>query len=58
MTTKSPAAVSLGRRGGKAGTGKAKVRGDSDYYKRISAKAAAARKAKRTTDSAAVKGKK
>ena len=28
-------------------TGKAKVRGDANYYKRISAKAAKARKAKR-----------
>jgi protein-arginine kinase activator protein McsA len=43
---KDPAAVSLGRRGGKAGTGDSKVRGDAAYYKRISKKAAAARKAK------------
>jgi hypothetical protein len=35
-----------GAKGGKA-TGKSKVRGDTDYYKRISKKAAAARKAKR-----------
>ena len=46
MSQKDPAAVSLGTRGGKAGTGKAKVRGDSDYYKRISKKAAKARKRK------------
>lgn len=35
----------IGRRGGQT-KGKSKVRGDSDYYKRISAKAAQARKAK------------
>jgi hypothetical protein len=40
----------IGRRGGQA-KGKAKVRGDSEYYKRISAKAAKARKAKRASDS-------
>lgn len=37
--------ASIGAKGGKA-KGKSKVRGDSDYYKRISQKAAAARKAK------------
>jgi hypothetical protein len=37
--------ASIGSKGGKA-TGKAKVRGDTDYYKRISAKAAQARKDK------------
>jgi hypothetical protein len=37
--------ASIGSKGGKA-TGKSKVRGDADYYKRISAKAAKARKAK------------
>jgi hypothetical protein len=42
--------ASIGSKGGKA-TGKAKVRGDTDYYKAISKKAAAARKAKRVTDS-------
>jgi hypothetical protein len=42
--------ASIGSKGGKA-TGKAKVRGDADYYKRISKKAAAARKAKRASDS-------
>jgi hypothetical protein len=36
--------ASIGSKGGKA-TGKSKVRGDTDYYKRISAKAAKARKA-------------
>lgn len=37
----------LGKKGGET-TGKSKVRGDSDYYKRISAKAAKARKAKKS----------
>jgi hypothetical protein len=37
----------IGSKGGRSGTGGAKVRGDTDYYKRISKKAAAARKAKR-----------
>lgn len=32
------AAVSLGRKGGKAGTGEAKRRGDSAYYKALRAK--------------------
>jgi hypothetical protein len=41
----------IGSKGGRSGTGKAKVRGDADYYKRISAKAAKARKAKRAADS-------
>jgi hypothetical protein len=35
----------IGTKGGKAGTGKAKVRGDRAYYERISAMAAKARKA-------------
>lgn len=35
----------IGRMGGRAGTGKAKVRGDRAYYERISAMAAKARKA-------------
>jgi hypothetical protein len=39
-----------GSKGGKA-AGQSKVRGDTDYYKRISKKAAAARKAKRNADS-------
>ena len=47
MSKKDPAAVSLGRRGGKAGTGSSKVRGDADYYRKISKKAAAARKRKK-----------
>ena len=38
--------ASIGSKGGKA-KGKSKVRGDTDYYKRISQKAAEARKAKR-----------
>lgn len=33
---KDPAAVALGRRGGKAGTGKSKVRGGPEYYREIS----------------------
>ena len=37
----------LGNKGGEA-KGKSKVRGDSEYYKRISAKAAKARKAKKS----------
>jgi hypothetical protein len=37
--------ASIGSKGGKA-TGKAKVRGDTDYYRAISAKAAQARKEK------------
>ena len=44
---KNPAAVSLGRLGGKAGKGESKKRGDSEYYRTISQKAAKARKAKR-----------
>ena len=42
--------ASIGSKGGKT-TGQSKVRGDTDYYKRISQKAAAARKAKRNADS-------
>ena len=38
--------ASLGKKGGEAGTGKSKVRGSAEYYKRISAEAAKARKAK------------
>ena len=41
------AAVSLGSRGGKAGTGKSKIRGDREYYRTISRLASKARKAKR-----------
>jgi hypothetical protein len=37
----------IGKRGGAAGKGSSKVRGDTEYYKRISQKAAKARKAKR-----------
>jgi hypothetical protein len=37
----------IGSKGGRSGTGEAKVRGDADYYKRISKKAAKARAAKR-----------
>jgi hypothetical protein len=40
-----------GMKGGKA-TGKAKVRGDAEYYRTISKKAAKARKAKSRTGSA------
>jgi hypothetical protein len=49
--------ASIGSKGGKA-TGKAKVRGDSDYYKRISAKAAEARAKKRAPDSGNVQREK
>ena len=34
----SKAAAALGRRGGKAGTGAAKVRGDADHYRALRAK--------------------
>jgi hypothetical protein len=44
---KNKAATALGRKGGKSGTGAAKVRGGSGYYKALSAKAAKARAAKR-----------
>jgi hypothetical protein len=37
----------IGKRGGAAGKGASKVRGDAEYYKRISRKAAKARKRNR-----------
>ncbi len=40
--------ASIGGKGGKAGTGESKVRGGTDYYKRISKLAAKARKARQT----------
>lgn len=40
--------ASIGKKGGEAGTGKSKLRGGTSYYKRISALAAKARKAKTT----------
>jgi len=43
--SKNPAAVSLGRLGGKAGTGASKRR-DPEHYRTISLKAAAARRKK------------
>lgn len=48
--------AAIGSKGGKA-TGKSKVRGDADYYKRISAKAAKARAAKKRAASSAAAGK-
>lgn len=42
----------IGKKGGKA-KGKAKVRGDADYYREISKKAAAARQKKRATGGSA-----
>jgi hypothetical protein len=39
--------ASIGQKGGRAGAGAAKLRGDSEYYRRISRKAADARKAKK-----------
>lgn len=39
--------ANIGGKGGKAGTGKSKLRGGTDYYKRISKLAAKARKARR-----------
>ena len=41
--------ASIGAKGGKAGSGKSKVRGGKDYYKRISKLAAKARKARSKT---------
>jgi len=38
----------IGSKGGKAGTGQKKIRGGSDYYKRIAKLAADARKANKT----------
>jgi hypothetical protein len=38
--------ASIGSKGGKAGTGKSKLRGGEAYYKRISKLAAKARKAR------------
>jgi len=43
---KDPAAVALGRRGGKAGTGKSKVRGSRAYYQELSRRGIKARRAK------------
>jgi hypothetical protein len=40
--------ASIGGKGGKAGTGKNKLRGDAAYYKRISKLAAKARKARQS----------
>ncbi len=40
--------ASIGGKGGKAGTGKSKLRGGTDYYKRISKLAAKARKARQS----------
>jgi hypothetical protein len=37
----------IAKRGGETGTGEKKVRGDTEYYKRIARKAVKARKAKR-----------
>lgn len=45
MTNKNPAAVSLGRLGGKAGKGDSKKRGDAEYYRTISQLASKKRKA-------------
>jgi len=39
--------ASIGSKGGKAGTGESKLRGGTEYYKRISQLAAKARKARR-----------
>jgi len=49
--------ASIGAKGGKAGSGKSKVRGGSDYYKRISKLAAKARKARRDQSARTTKGK-
>jgi hypothetical protein len=42
--------AAIGKQGGEAGRGKSKVRGNSSYYKRISAIAAKARAAKRAKE--------
>lgn len=42
--------ASIGSKGGKAGTGKSKLRGGADYYKRISRLAARARQARRRSE--------
>ena len=39
--------AAIGSKGGKAGTGTSKRRGGPDYYKRLSKRAAKARKARR-----------
>jgi hypothetical protein len=39
--------ATIGKKGGEAGKGESKLRGGTSYYKRISALAAKARKAKR-----------
>lgn len=44
MTRKNPAAVALGKLGGKK-KGKTKARGDAAYYRELQAKSAAKRKA-------------
>lgn len=41
--------ASIGKKGGQAGKGKSKIRGGTSYYKRISALAAKARKARQGT---------
>lgn len=41
---KNQAAQELGKLGGKAGTGKSKVRGDAEYYRQNALKAHIARK--------------
>ena len=48
--------ASIGSKGGKT-TGKSKVRGDADYYRRISQKAAEARKRKREGNDVPATGK-
>jgi hypothetical protein len=45
---KSKAAQELGARGGKAGRGKSKVRGDAEYYRKMVAKRWAKRKKPQT----------
>ncbi len=43
--------ASIGSKGGKSGTGKSKLRGGPEYYKRISRLAAKARKTRRANAS-------
>lgn len=48
--------ASIGSKGGKAGTGKSKIRGGKEYYKRISRLAAKARRAAASNHAKAERG--
>ena len=49
--------ASIGSKGGKAGTGDSKIRGGTEYYKRISQLAAKARRAAANKSQKSRKGK-